>query len=251
MAEKIISFQDSQILYEPYPVAYFCNFVQQGLYEQLMEQWPQLSLFKSRPKLGTKYSLSETNNGKNYRDFVQASPPWNRFHSFVKSDDFIESIIDYLKLVNIDLDIDRRIIVSRKKKRKPSLVSRFKRRHELNARFEFSMMDCHGGSILPHTDAPHKLITLVMSAVDDNEWNSEWGGGTQICVPLDRSLLYNQKNKYLQFEDVQTIREFPFVSNQCICFIKTYNSWHQVSPLRGPEGGPMRRTLTINIEKIT
>lgn len=85
--------------------------------------------------------------------------------------------------------------------------------------------------------------------VESDSWNASWGGGTQISIPKDRSKIYNQKNNHMEFEEMEVIKEFPFLPNQCIIFIKTYNSWHQASPLRAPSGSPLRKILTINIEE--
>jgi hypothetical protein len=250
MSKSLMSFDEAMVLYEPYPIAYFTNFLDSNLYGSMIKEWPEFALFKAMPDLGKKYSLSERNNPHHYLYHIRQSKPWLEFYSFIKSDGFIESVIAYLASINVDLCVGKRKIVSKNQKKHSSIISRIKRITELSARFEFSLMDSNGGSILPHTDAGDKIITLVISAVENGEWDHSWGGGTQICLPKERSKIYNQRNNYLQFEDVDTIKEFPFVANQCICFIKTYNSWHQVTPLRGPAGGPLRKTITINIEKI-
>jgi len=48
---------------------------------------------------------------------------------------------------------------------------------------------------------------------------------------------------------VERVRTLPFRPNQCVVFVKTFNSLHAVSPVGG---GPsvLRRTLTINIERL-
>jgi hypothetical protein len=55
-------------------------------------------------------------------------------------------------------------------------------------------------------------------------------------------------NRQLEFDDVRAIRSFSFEPNQCVVFVKTFNSLHSVRPMTGPEGA-MRRTLTLNIER--
>jgi hypothetical protein len=55
-------------------------------------------------------------------------------------------------------------------------------------------------------------------------------------------------NHYLDFDDVEQLKTFPFVPNQCLVFIKTNNSWHAVWPMRGNDKSVLRKTLTINIE---
>ncbi len=110
------------------------------------------------------------------------------------------------------------------------------------------MMPARGGFIKPHTDAPQKLITLVVSMIDQDEWNPDWGGGTAMLRTKDITRSFNHVNAQFDFADVEPLETFPFVANQCIVFVKTFNSFHAVYPTQGPEGGPMRRTLTINIE---
>ena len=44
------------------------------------------------------------------------------------------------------------------------------------------------------------------------------------------------------------VRTFDFLPNQCVVFVKTYNSLHSVRPIALPGPTRMRRTLTINIE---
>src|SRR5256885_897092 len=55
----------------------------------------------------------------------------------------------------------------------------------LSARFEFSMLPANGGFIRPHTDSPHKIITLVVAMLNEGEWNPEFGGGTEVLRPRD------------------------------------------------------------------
>jgi hypothetical protein len=50
------------------------------------------------------------------------------------------------------------------------------------------------------------------------------------------------------FEDAEPLHTFDFRPNQCVIFIKTFNSLHCVRPMAGA-GSQMRRTLTINIEQ--
>ena len=47
---------------------------------------------------------------------------------------------------------------------------------------------------------------------------------------------------------MEQIDVFEFEPNQCVVFVKTFNSWHCVRPMQGNGSQAMRRTLTINIE---
>jgi len=247
----MLSFSQATFVYEPYPICWIGNVFSDAEYDALTRSYPDLGLFDHKPKLGDKYSLSERNNPDNYRRFVEGSPPWAKLHAHVKSARFIDGTFGFLKQHNIDLGLGRYDVnLTRWRKKKSSWRSRLSQRAELNVRFEFSVMGGQGGHILPHTDDPVKLVTLVMSMIRPGEWNDAWGGGTQVCMPKDRTLIYNQLNRFLDFEQVDVLGSYDFRPNQCILFIKTYNSWHQVAPINAPVGAPLRRTLTINIERL-
>lgn len=235
--------------YEPYPVGLIRPVFDEGMYERLVASYPRLELFKHKPALGNKYSLSEVNNPSQYERFIESAPEWKRFHAYVKGKEFVAAILEFLAGRHIDLGLGRYKVVSRKSlSRGASPLSLLTRRTELSARFEFSMMGADGGNIRPHTDTPQKLITLVFSMIAPGAWNEAWGGGTDVVLPKDRSRLYNQVNHRLEFEDVEVLKTWDFTPNQCLVFVKTFNSWHSVSPMRGPADGALRKTLTVNIE---
>ncbi len=247
----MFSYEQAEFVYEPYPICLIRNVLPDGLYDTLSRAYPDISLFEYKPKLGDKYSLSERNNKENYSRFIEANPEWARVRDYIKSPAFIDQTLSFLAAHNVDLGLGDYVVRRLNGKAKASLASRLARRTELSARFEFSMMGGQGGHIRPHTDELNKLVTLVISMVQPGEWDTGWGGGTQTCLPKDRSLIYNQVNRYLEFDQVDLLENYDFNANQCLLFIKTYNSWHQVSPIHAPPNSPMRRSLTINIERLT
>lgn len=117
----------------------------------------------------------------------------------------------------------------------------------MRGRFEFAMMPADGGCILPHTDLPEKVISLVLPVIRDGEWNPAFGGGTAVVRPKDLSRNFNYVDRYMGFDEVETLSTFPFEPNQCVVFIKTFNSWHAVHPMRGVGSKAMRKTLTVRI----
>jgi hypothetical protein len=235
--------------YEPYPICYIPQAMADIDYETLRKSYPPLQFFEHKAVLGNKYSLSEVNNRDAYYNFLKQNPEWQKLYDKIKSKEFIEEILAFLKKHNIDLGInDFGYVISGQKFGK--LRRKFSRHKTfIKSRFEFSIMQGNGGHIKPHTDAPNKIITLVFSFIADGEWNEAWGGGTDVLLPKDRSKVYNHVNKQGEFADMEHIKAFPFNPNQLILFIKTYNSWHSVSPMKGPESA-LRKTLTINIEKL-
>jgi hypothetical protein len=241
-----ISYQNAEFHYEPYPVGIVRQVFPPDLYQQCVKQWPALELFQFKPELGKKYSLSEVNNAPQYQAFVRANPVWAQFHQYIKSPLFINSILDLLRRHHIDLGIRS----AGQEKDVKSRLRRWKYREpRLSARWEFSMLPADGGCIRPHTDAPSKIITLVFSMMDEGEWNPAFGGGTDVLRPKDPTQSFNFINRYLDFDDVETLFTFPFDPNQCVVFVKTFNSWHSVHPMSGTQSTLMRKTLTINIEQ--
>ena len=242
--------QNARFDYEPYPICYIPDFLDAGLYKELASSYPAKDLFKATSNIGVKYSLSELNNADNYYAFFKQNAAWREFYELVKSKEFVQRIAAFLKDRNIDLRIEDFVYVKSLGYRRRDPIRRVFNTQVIRSRFEFSSMPAADGSIKPHTDAPTKLITLVVSMIQDGEWNEPaWGGGTSMVMPKDRTRVYNHFNKYMDFGEVDVVKTFPFVPNQCVLFVKTYNSWHSVQPMTGPESS-LRKTLTINIEDI-
>lgn len=261
----MLSFQDLSFAYEPYPIGLCAAILPAQTYRELVAAFPPLELFGAKEDLGHKYSLSEVNHPDAYHDYVRGSPPWLDFYRYVKSEAFIRETLASLAERGVDLGYDRCRVRSRSRLgglgRLPaglgsgleSLRKTFDRvasgRAVLGARFEFSVLPGDGGHILPHTDAPQKLVTLVLSMLDEGEWREEWGGGTEVLRAADPGVAFNKMNRYLAFDEVERVRSLPFQPNQCVVFVKTFNSLHAVSPVRGGSD-VLRRTLTINIERL-
>jgi hypothetical protein len=237
--------------YVPFPIGVIANAFPEEKYNRLVETFPPLELFQHKPELGNKYSLSELNNADKYYDFIERTPEWKEIYNYIKSEGFLTSVLKTLKERNLKLGLDDCKIKQKKRGGFEKLVSRIEdvltKKPYLSTRFEFSMINAQGGYLLPHTDSPSKIITLVISICKDGEWNPAYGGGTDINEPVDDRKYFNYLNEQLQFNEVTTLKTVEFEPNQCMLFIKTFNSLHSVSPIKGPSG-VLRRTLTINIE---
>ena len=85
------------------------------------------------------------------------------------------------------------------------LAGRPDQRGSLRSRFEFSMLPADGGQVIPHTDSPGKVITLVLSMLADGEWEPSVGGGTDVNVPRRSALMFNRMNEKAGFEDVDVV----------------------------------------------
>ena len=234
--------------YEPYPIGLARHVFEPAVYEELLATFPEIGLFRHMQDHGSKYSLSELNHPQNYYRFLERNRRWGELFKRLKSAEFIDDTLKMLRAHRIDLGL--RAVRERPaglRQRLAGLLGGAARARDLSARFEFSMMPAQGGHIIPHTDSPQKLVTLVVSMVQAGEWRAQWGGGTDVLRPKDPADNFNYLNRQLAFEDVVVLDSFAFEPNQCIIFVKTFNSLHSVQAMRGPPDA-LRRTLTINIE---
>jgi hypothetical protein len=224
--QTVLSLEGIELRYEPFPIGFITDVLEPEFYDRLLAAWPEDHLFEHKPELGNKYSLSEVNNADIYEAFVAEIEPWRIVHQWIKGPEFIEYVLATLRRHNIDVGYAA---------------------GQLSSRFEFSMMSANRGSIIPHTDAVNKLITLVVYMPREGEWDPRYGGGTSILRPRDVRRNFNQLNVQVGFDDVECLHTYPYLPNTCVLFIKTFNSYHAVYPMTGPPD-LMRRSLTINIE---
>ena len=237
--------------YEPYPIGFMRPAFDPDEYRELVQAFPPIELFKYKESKGDKYSLSQVNNNRAYRRFIRQSPPWRRFHAFVHSNQFIHDVYSMLRSRHVDLGPCSISLGARIAERAKAWKRGLPQPHfpKLKARFEFSAMPITGGNIRPHTDSIRKSVTMVVPMLEEDEWDERWGGGTSIVRPKDSTRLFNRANAYADFDDVEDIKTFPFLPNQCLIFIKTYDSWHAVWPMKGEDKSKLRKTLTINIDR--
>jgi hypothetical protein len=248
----MFQWQNLKLRYDPFPVGLATPLLAPDHYAALVDSFPPMELFEHKPEYGEKYSLSEKNNPAEYRAYVRSHPAWRELHRYVKSRDFLFSVLDALRERHVDLNITRRG-ASRtarwlKLLRNVALGRMPATDAAIYSRFEFSALPADGGMLLPHTDARRKLITMVVSMVREGQWPAEFGGGTEIMRPRDMARNYNFANRQLRFEDVETIHTYAYRPNQAMLFVKTFNSLHGMHPMTGKGSPLVRRTLTINIE---
>jgi hypothetical protein len=239
--------------YEPYPLAVLRPALDEKLYTELAASFPSAGIFGKIPKYDYKLSLSEKFNSSEYEKFIRSNATWRRFHSWLKSEDFIRQTIAFLVRQNVDLGLDEAFETTSRKLGRiaNSLLSGRlpNRRLRLRTRFEFSILKADGGEVAPHTDTPKKIITLVLSMIRDGDWKPEFGGGLDVNRATDNAFAFNWKNRIVPWDKIETIATIPFVPNQCTVFVKTFNSLHSVRKMQQAGSDALRKTITIVIEK--
>jgi hypothetical protein len=246
----MLNFAASSIRYEPYPVAVLAPAMDPALYDQLAESFPDSALFATMPRHDYKLTLSEKFNPRDYDRFVAGNPIWSRFHAWIKSEAFIRQTVDFFTANNIDLQLkqcfetrSQRLFRELRRGRFPSRGPR------LRSRFEFSILKADGGEVLPHTDNPQKVITLVLAMVRQGEWDPRFGGNLDINRSTDPAFAFNWTNRIVPWDRIEIVETIPFAANQCMIFVKTHNSLHSVRKMNQTGSKVLRKTVTINIER--
>ena len=245
------SYDHLQLRYEPFPIGLAKPLMDPAMYDSLAKAYPPIELFKHIPKVGHKFCLSQKFNPDKYKEFVHSEPIWRDFHAWIKSDDFVYGVLGALKERDVDLGFDGPVSIPRRTLKRARNILRgrpWQREPWLTARFEFSMLPAAGGYVIPHTDEPGKVVTVVVSMMREGEWDVSFGGGTDVNKPKDVRRNFNRMNAKAEFDDMEVIDRFEFTPNQAVIFVKTFNSWHSVRPMTGNGSNAMRKTLTINIE---
>lgn len=91
--------------------------------------------------------------------------------------------------------------------------------------------DGPGYAIGPHTDSPHRLLSLLFYLPPDDRWAD---CGTSIYLPRDRSFTCEGGPHYTP-EPFERLATIPFLPNTLFAFMKTNNAFHGVEPVVDPE----------------
>lgn len=246
----MLNYDRLELRYRPYPIGVMRPAMSPELYAECLRAFPAVDRFQYIGEIGHKWSLSEKYARDHYRDLIRSEPVWRDLYAWIKRGDFIERTFAALRDRAIDLGYHAPSLKRHLQQTAKSIWrGRGRPDDRYSARFEFSMLPAAGGSVLPHTDNPEKVITVVISMVEEGEWSPEFGGGTDVLEPKDERLTFDHLNdRRPGFDELEILHTYPFQSNQAVVFAKTFNSWHAVRPMTGPDDGRMRRSLTINIE---
>jgi hypothetical protein len=243
----------------PFPVVEVDNFLPAPLYAQLLESYPD-----PRPD-GVNHSMKNflQSGTPAFNAFLGANPTWAGLIRYLDSDQFIAHVYNYALPIIRDARGRRD---SRPWCRngipvegpQPSKASLWPRKFiEVETNFELSSME-NGHCITPHSDAPRKLVSILVyfPFVD---WKPEWGGGTQFFKPLTRDAELHWCNvdvghiKHFgqvglkQFaSEMECFHTAAFVPNRLAMFCKSNNTFHAVDTIHCPSDR-RRNTLVMNI----
>lgn len=124
-----------------------------------------------------------------------------------------------------------------------------------NYRIEFSQM-IKNSFILPHTDSPRKLVSLMLYLPNKKQRKIKNISGTEFYEVTNPESKYysNFSNEQVGFKELKTfyknskkIYVLPFDHKYIYGFIKTSKSWHEVKKLNKLRSKEFRRSININL----
>mgnify|MGYP001357165303 CR=1 FL=1 len=212
--------------YEPYPFGYFNDIFSEDFYRSLCEEYPDISELKitedkKRHKINKFNKFSLHTEDREFKSLIKRKSNYLKLYNFLNSKEFFFNISEVLLKNNIDLNL------------KYKIKKFFLNIRKFNLFFEFSSIPCDGGYILPHTDAPKKIMTFIVPIIkeEDREMEKFKNVGTSILSMSDPRHSFNYYNKTVKFEDSVEKKYINFSPNKMLMFIKTHNSLHSVGPI--------------------
>jgi hypothetical protein len=241
------------VRYDPYPLAVLRPALDPELYTRLVDSFPDPSWFAVARQYPYKLALGKSNAEENYERFIASNAEWRRFREHVTSAEFVRSIVEFLKRHHIAVNVGHAL--DGRRQRLTRALGRLRQGKlplptgKLSARFEFSTLRADGGVVAPHTDAPQKIITMVLAMIKEGEWPESFGGALDVNRTTDPSFAFNWNNRQVPWDKIEIVDSIPFRPNQCIVFVKTHNSLHSVRKMTEVGSQALRKSVTIVIER--
>jgi hypothetical protein len=180
-----------------------------SFYEELVATFPPVVLAQRN---GTdehvlKFSISPEQEATQFYGYLRVAPAWQRFHDYCMSGAWL----NYFELPIKDYFV----------------------------RFEFSFLPWENGLVLPHRDAPPKVLALVLPMTLQDR--PEWGGFTEMLEPKGPAI----DSAVASFDQFEPILKAHFKPNSANFLVRSNNSWHGVR-CHGPTG-EYRKSVTLNL----
>jgi hypothetical protein len=238
----------ARVRLEPFCFFSVDDYLPADLYETLQARYPAGTEYSSNPegKLGFRSSVDPEGVDR----FCAEEPLWGRLVRFFRSDEFLE---DLRRTLAEPLRRARPGWPGRRpwynaNRSVPNNGLRYLVQEPVTTTFEFSQLS-RDAVVAPHSDAPRKLVTLLLY-FRDPEWRDDWGGGTEYYAPLDpvRARSWGATER-IPFEEFKSIGSTGYVANRLAGFVRAPNSYHGVLPVTCP-AGLSRRAFMINVKRV-
>jgi hypothetical protein len=232
------------------PFCYFHidDYLPDTLYRSLRESFPDESTYESdgSGKLGFRSSEEPDE----FDRFCARHPEWQRLVDFFRSDAFVLDVRRALspQLVSARNWKARRRWLNCGHDEIPTNRLRYMLEEPVRTTFQISQLPA-GAEVVPHSDAPRKLVSLMLYFRDD-DWQDSSGGGTVFLEPLDPARAQQwSPTARIPFSELKEIGSCEFARNRLAGFVRSRNSYHGVRKIEGPPGSS-RRALLINIKRL-
>jgi hypothetical protein len=245
----MISRRLEHVKHHPICFFYIDDYLPSDLYQSLHADYPKDVgySYDQYGKMG--FRSSETPDA--VQRFCAEHPSWQKLIEFFSSDEFLD---DVQRSFAPDLAearglAGRRRWINCNTREAPRSWLRYQLQEPVRTTFQFSLLPKQA-AIVPHRDAPRKLISLLLY-FRDPEWKDAYGGDTEYYVPRDprRARKWDQTAR-IPFDEFKPIGQTAYVGNRLTGFVRSAASWHGVPPISCPDG-LSRKALLINIKRLT
>ena len=226
----------------PFFFARIDDFLPAEQYRRLLESFPGEDWFPETIE-GSKKRLNSRWAAGVFQEFCRAQPAWADLFAQLSNEQFLAGLYD---LVRDPLRQVRGMLGARPwrlgDQARTPIDGLLKRRVKVT--FEFSRLE-KGSIVPPHTDAPEKLVTMILYFADA-DWQESYGGGTVFYRPRRPALERNWSNYRVPFADLETAAVNQFIPNRLCIFVKSRDSYHGLPAITCPDG-MARNSVNINI----
>jgi len=233
---------------DPFCFFYIDDYLPADLYEALLDDYPDASNYRFNEE--GKMGFRSSEDPEAIDRYCDSHPDWRQLTDFFGSDAFVADVQETFArpLLQARGLTGHRPWVNCTRREVPRNWLRYQLQEPVRTTFQFSMLP-RDAAVAPHSDAPRKLVSLLLY-FRDRDWQDAWAGGTEFYAPLDpqRARSWGATDR-IAFEEFKTIGTTPFASNRLAGFVRCAHSYHGVPPLGCPPGRT-RKALLINIKRV-
>ena len=244
----LLSKRLTHVTTDPFCFFYIDDYLPADLYQALLDNYPDSSNYRFNEE--GKMGFRSSEDPEAIDRYCDANPDWREVTDFFGSDRFLADLRETFAgpLRQARGLAAYRPWVNCTRREVPRNWLRYQLQEPVRTTFQFSMLP-RDAVVAPHSDAPRKLVSLLLY-FRDRDWQDAWGGGTEFYAPLDpeRARGWGATDR-IAFEEFKTLGTTPFTGNRLAGFVRCAHSYHGVPPLSCPSDRT-RKALLINIKRV-
>lgn len=247
-SDLLLSKRNVEVTEQPFCFFYVDDYLPPELYRSLLASFPEQGNYSHNVEGKLGFRSSEHTDA--VERFCARHEDWKRLVDFFGSDAFLDDVRSTFAraLVRARGWSGRKRWANFTGRAVSHNPLRYLLQEPVRTTFQFSLLP-RDAVVLPHPDAPRKLVSLVLY-FRDPDWSDAWGGGTQFLAPLDRARARRwSPTQRVPFEEFKLIDTTDFRANRLIGFVRSDDSYHGVQPPACPPGAA-RKALLVNIKRV-